>query len=39
MANSLSLQIINVGSTSSIYINDIHDGKDQNGRVNNRKPY
>ncbi len=39
MANSLSLQIINVGSTSSIYINDIHDGKDQNGRINNRKPY
>jgi hypothetical protein len=39
MANSLSLKILNVGSTSSIYINDIHDGKDQNGRVNNRKPY
>jgi hypothetical protein len=39
MANSLSLKVINVGSNSSIYLNDIHDGKDQNGRVNNRKPY
>lgn len=39
MANSLSLRITNVGSQSSLYINDIHDGKDQNGRVNNRKPY
>lgn len=39
MANSLSLKILNVGSNSSIYLNDIHDGKDQNGRVNNRKPY
>ena len=39
MANSLSLKILNTGSSSSIYIGDIHDGKDQNGRVNNRKPY
>ena len=39
MANSLSLRITNIGSSSSIYISDIHDGKDQNGRVNNRKPY
>lgn len=23
---------------SSIFLSDVHDGKDQNGRVNNRKP-
>lgn len=38
-ANSLTLRVTHTGLTqSSIYINDIHDGKDQNGRVNNRKP-
>lgn len=39
MPNSLSLKVLNVNSNSSIYLGDIHDGKDQNGRVNNRKPY
>ena len=39
MAYSLTLRVTHSGTTnSSIYINDIHDGKDQNGRVNNRKP-
>ena len=38
-ANTLTLRVTHTGLTqSSIYINDIHDGKDQNGRVNNRKP-
>ena len=39
MPNSLTLRVTHSGTTNaSIYINDIHDGKDQNGRVNNRKP-
>ena len=39
MPNSLTLRVTHSGTTNaSIYINDIHDGKDQNGRVYNRKP-
>jgi len=35
----LTLRLIHAGVTnSSVYISDVHDGKDQNGRVMNRKP-